>query len=124
MAALAPPPPAARRVADDEADAAGALLSSLSLGAKAAPVLAWDALNYLRQFLDEQLMRRDPWAATRALEARVAEFAVAAAHGGFRPSPSWTPTCRAPRRAPSGAAGAKPSCATSGATWFSAHMCC
>jgi hypothetical protein len=76
------------------ADAPGAALealSSLSLsrpsappGLATAPVLAWDALNYLREFLDEELMRRDPFSATRALEARTAQFAAAARRGGFR----------------------------------------
>ena len=85
MAALAPPP---------GADALSASLSSLSLAPPAAtrsaasaatrPVLAWDALNYLREFLDEELMRADPWLATRALEARVAAFAAAAARSDIR----------------------------------------
>ena len=69
------------------ADALGGL-ELLSLDARprvdAAPILAWDALNYLREFMDEALMRRDPWLATRALEARVATFAAAAARSGFR----------------------------------------
>ena len=79
MAALAAPP---------DADALGASLASLTLAPRPAttstPIVAWDALNYLREFLDEELMRRDPWLATRALEARVAAFAAAAARSGYR----------------------------------------
>lgn len=87
MAAVALPAPApAAALGDDAAmDALSALsLASATARTAALPVLAFDALNYLREFLAEPLMRRDPWLAMRALEQRVAQFATAAARGGFR----------------------------------------
>ena len=44
-----------------------------------------DALNFMTSdFLDLALSRSHPWKAVRTLEARVAEFAVAASKAGFR----------------------------------------
>jgi hypothetical protein len=45
--------------------------------------LAFDALNFLREMLDEGLMRRNPMCAVRAMEARVAAFAAAAERAGY-----------------------------------------
>jgi hypothetical protein len=78
-------PPQRRRRALPRALAPAAAQSALSLSpAPPRPVLAWDAQNYLLEFLDERLARADPWRALRVLEARVAEFAAAARRGGFR----------------------------------------
>lgn len=78
----------AAREALASADAAASLFSSLSLSrpapATALPILAWDALNFLREFMDPGIMLSNPWRATRALEARVADFAASSNRAGYR----------------------------------------
>lgn len=75
--------PAASSTALD-ADPLAEVLASLSLRTTTAPVLAFDALNYLGEFLDLTLMRTHPWKAVRALVARVAAFVTAALRAGFQ----------------------------------------
>jgi hypothetical protein len=46
-------------------------------------LLVFDAKNFTHEFLDPELQRSDPWRALRAMEARAASFAAAAARAGL-----------------------------------------